>query len=117
VFENKVQRRICGPGRRNNGRFIIYTLHHTFLSFPMALHVLENLGRFLMEGFEIVFSAVGRTPWANDGPSQGLYLHRTAQHKKTRINIHALSGIRTHHPSIRPVKTLALDLAANVIGH
>jgi hypothetical protein len=25
--------------------------------------------------------------------TQGLYLHRTAQHRKTRTNIHALSGI------------------------
>jgi hypothetical protein len=29
---------------------------------------------------------------------QGLYLYRTTQHKKTRTNIHALSGIRTHNP-------------------
>jgi hypothetical protein len=29
-------------------------------------------------------------------PSQGLYLHRTTQHRKTGTNIHALSGIRTH---------------------
>jgi hypothetical protein len=32
-------------------------------------------------------------------PSQGLYLLRTAKHKKTRTNIHALSGIRTHDRS------------------
>jgi hypothetical protein len=31
-------------------------------------------------------------------PSQGLYLHRTTQHRKTRTNIHALSGIRTRDP-------------------
>jgi hypothetical protein len=35
-------------------------------------------------------------------PSQGLYLHRTTQHRKTRTNIHALSGIRTHDPSNQP---------------
>jgi hypothetical protein len=40
-------------------------------------------------------------------PSQGLYLHRTTQHRKTRTNIHALSGIRTHDSSIQ---------AATVIG-
>jgi hypothetical protein len=45
-------------------------------------------------------------------PSQGLYLHRTTQHRKTRKNIHALSGIRTHDPSIQEAKTHALDLAA-----
>jgi len=32
-------------------------------------------------------------------PSQGLYLHRTAQHRKMRTFIHA-SGIWTHDPSV-----------------
>jgi hypothetical protein len=27
-----------------------------------------------------------------------LYLHRTTQHRNTRTNIHALSGILTHDP-------------------
>jgi hypothetical protein len=34
--------------------------------------------------------------------SQRLHLHRTAQRRKTRTNIHALSGIRTHDPRLRP---------------
>jgi hypothetical protein len=38
-------------------------------------------------------------------PSQGLYLHRTTQHRKTRTNIHALSGIGTHDPSNLQAKT------------
>jgi hypothetical protein len=38
------------------------------------------------------------------GTSQGLYLHRTAQHRNTRTDIHALSGIRTHDPSIDAVE-------------
>jgi hypothetical protein len=47
---------------------------------------------------------VGRTPWWGISPSQGLYLH--AEQHKHGINahntdIHALSGIRTHDPSIR----------------
>jgi hypothetical protein len=37
-------------------------------------------------------------------PTQGLYLHRTTQHRKTRTNIHASSGIRTHDPSVRAVE-------------
>jgi hypothetical protein len=50
-------------------------------------------------------------------PSQGLYLHRTTQHKKTRTNIHVLSGIRTHHdPSNLPAKTHASDRTATVTG-
>jgi hypothetical protein len=32
--------------------------------------------------------------------TQGLYLYSTAQNRKTIINIHALSGIRTHEPRI-----------------
>jgi hypothetical protein len=49
-------------------------------------------------------------------PSQGLYLHRTKQHRKTRTNIHALSGIRTHGPSNQPAKTHASDRTATVTG-
>jgi hypothetical protein len=49
-------------------------------------------------------------------PSQGLYLHRTTQHRKTRTNIHALSGIRTHDPSNKPAKTHASDRTATVTG-
>jgi hypothetical protein len=47
-------------------------------------------------------------------PSQGLYLHRTMQHRKTRTNIHALSGIRTHDPSNQPAKTHASDRTTTV---
>jgi hypothetical protein len=49
-------------------------------------------------------------------PSQGLYLHRTTQHRKTLTNIHALSGIRTHDPSSQPAKTHASDRTATVTG-
>jgi hypothetical protein len=49
-------------------------------------------------------------------PSQGLYLHRTTQHRKTWTNIHALSGIRTHDPSNQPAKTHASDCTATVTG-
>jgi len=37
-------------------------------------------------------------------PSQGLYLHRTAQHRKTRTYIHASSCILTHDPSVQAVE-------------
>jgi len=46
---------------------------------------------------------VGLLGWGI-GPSQGLYMHRTAQHGKTRTYIYASSGIRTHAPSVREVK-------------
>jgi hypothetical protein len=52
-------------------------------------------------------------------PSQGRYLHTEQQ--KHRINahtdIHALSGIRTHGPSVRASEYVdALDRAATVIS-
>jgi hypothetical protein len=37
-------------------------------------------------------------------PTQGLYLHRTAQHRKTRTHIHASSGIRARDPSVPTVE-------------
>jgi hypothetical protein len=49
-------------------------------------------------------------------PSQGLYLHRTAQNRKMRTKIHALSGIQTHDSSIQVAKTHALDCADTEIG-
>jgi hypothetical protein len=56
--------------------------------------------RFL-ELFRHMVELLGRVK----SPSQGLYLHRTTQHRKTRTNIHALSGIRIHDPSNQPAKT------------
>jgi predicted component of type VI protein secretion system len=50
-------------------------------------------------------------------PSQGLYLYRTTQQRKTWANIHALSGIRTHDPSNQPAKTHASDRTATVTGN
>jgi hypothetical protein len=37
-------------------------------------------------------------------PTQGVYPHRRAQHRKTRTHIHALSRIRNHDPSVRAVE-------------
>jgi hypothetical protein len=51
------------------------------------------------------------------GPSQGHYLHRTAQHRKMRTHIHASSGIRTRYPSVRAVEDrTCLDCAATGTG-
>jgi hypothetical protein len=64
--------------------------------------------------FRKLFYTVGRTPWTGIGPSQGRYLH-TEQNKhriNAHTNIHVLSGIRTHNPSVH-----ALDGEATVIGN
>jgi len=45
-----------------------------------------------------------RVPCTRIGPSHGLYLYRTAQHRKTQTHNRASSGIQTHDPSVRAVK-------------
>jgi hypothetical protein len=51
------------------------------------------------------FSQIRRTPWASDHlVAKPLPKHRTTQTQKKHIhipNIHALSVIRTHDPSVR----------------
>jgi hypothetical protein len=54
-------------------------------------------------------STFGSTPWRGISPSQGPY-HRTTVQQRTKI--HALSGIKSHGPSIQAGKTHALDRAA-----
>jgi hypothetical protein len=84
--------------------------------FSVALQSLNDLGRLtyrmFLELFRHMVGLLGRviSPW------QGLYLHRTTQHRKTRSNIHALIGIRTHDPSNHPAKTHASDRTATVTG-
>jgi hypothetical protein len=110
--------------------YLLYILHHCkrtlytnvnnsfFLSFfPHGSTVVGELRRLLM-GVLKTFSStagIGLLGW-EARPSQGLYLHKTAQHRKTRTNTHASSGIWIHNRSIQVVKTNTLDRAANVIG-
>jgi predicted component of type VI protein secretion system len=94
--------------------FIISRLTLSF--FPVALQSLKDRGRLtyrrFLELFRHMVGLLGRVI----SPSRGLYLHRTTQHTKTRTNIHALSGIRTHDPSNQPAKTHASDRTATVTG-
>jgi hypothetical protein len=50
--------------------------------------------------------------------TKGLYLHRTAQHRKTKTNIHAVSRIRTRDPSAEVVHNGAsfVTLSYTVVG-
>jgi hypothetical protein len=83
----------------------------------VALQSLKDLGRLtyrrFLELFRYMVGLLGRVI----SLSQGLYLHRTTQHRKTRTNIHALSGIRTHDPSTQPAKTHASGRTATVTGY
>jgi hypothetical protein len=82
----------------------------------VALQSLKDLGRLtyrrFLELFRHMVGLLGRVI----SPSHGLYLHRTTQHRKTRTNIHAKSGIRTHDPSNQLAKTHASDRTASVTG-
>jgi hypothetical protein len=81
---------------------------------PLTLQSLKDLGhltyRRFLELFRHMVELLGRVI----SPSQGLNLHRTTQHRKTRTNIHALRGIQTHDPSNQPAKTHASDRTATV---
>jgi hypothetical protein len=55
---------------------------------------------YFSENYESIWT-VSRTRWRGIGPTQGFYLHRMTQHRKTRTHIHASSGIRSHDPSVR----------------
>jgi hypothetical protein len=79
----------------------------------------SSVGLWPLLQFRIFFTLPARLLGRVISPSQGRYLHTEQQ--KHRINAHsdilALSGIRTHDPSIRASKTVhALDSAATVIG-
>jgi hypothetical protein len=82
-----------------------------YLSMALQLFFGGGLGRFF--NFLILYTFV-RTPW------QGRYLHTGQQ--KQRINarnpdIHVLSGIRTHDPSVRASEdSSCLRHAATVIS-
>jgi hypothetical protein len=50
----------------------------------------------------LILYTVGRTPWTGDQPVEmPLPTHRRTQTQNKRKHIHALSGIRTHNPSVR----------------
>jgi hypothetical protein len=84
--------------------------------FSVVLQSLTHLGRLtyrrFLELFRHMVGLLGRVV----SPSQGLYLHRITQHRKTRTNIHALSGIRTHDPSNQPAKIHASGRTTTVTG-
>jgi hypothetical protein len=82
----------------------------------VALQSLKDLGRLTYRRFLELFSHMVGLLGRVISPSQGLYLHRTTKHRKTRTSIHALSGIRTHDPSNQPAKTTASDRTATVTG-
>jgi hypothetical protein len=55
--------------------------------------------RLLFQFLGSIRHLVGFLGWGIS-PVQGLYPHRTTQHRKTQTNIHALSRIRTCDPNV-----------------
>jgi hypothetical protein len=67
--------------------FFSWLLSPAFGTSPPLIFWFPNLFRHMVGLLGRVISSL-----------QGLYLHRTTQHRKTRTNIHALTGIRTRDP-------------------
>jgi hypothetical protein len=89
----------------------LFNIGYAYSAAPQSLKDLSRLtcGRF-HKLFRHLVKLLGRVT----SLSQVIYLHVTAQHRKTRTNTHALSGIRTHDPSFRVVNAYAPDCVATV---
>jgi hypothetical protein len=89
----------------------------SFIHSSMALQ--PFVGPWPLIHFRIFFTRMVGLLGRVIGPSQGRYLHR-GQHKhrlNAHTDIHALSGIRIHDPSVRASEdSSSLDLACTVIG-
>jgi hypothetical protein len=76
----------------------------TILLFFFTTAVPPLSGPWPLIQFRNHFSTDGRTPWTSDHPVARPLSKHTTQTQNKRIhtpNIHALSGIRTHDPSVR----------------
>jgi hypothetical protein len=88
-------------------RSLIMRIHPQFLFYiPVVSN--WNIGPLL--GFLILFRHSAGLLWTSDQPSAKASTYR--QHRKTRTNIHALSGIRTHDHIAQAIRTYASDRAA-----
>jgi hypothetical protein len=95
---------------------LLLLLLPTLFFSPVALQSLKDLGRLRYSRFLQLFIHMVGLLGRVISPSQSLYLHRTTQYRKTRTNIHSLSGIRTHDPSNQPAKIHVSDRTATVTG-
>jgi hypothetical protein len=76
-----------------------HSFSHSFVHSSMALQLF--VGPWPLLQFHNHFYTDGRTPWTNDQPiTRPLPTHRINAH----TDIHVLSGIRTHDPSIQASK-------------
>jgi hypothetical protein len=66
-------------------------------SFSLCLFQASDFFFFTYGSFRHLVELLGR----GSVQRQGLYLHRTTQHRETQTHIHALSTIRTCNPNVR----------------
>jgi hypothetical protein len=82
------------------------TLQYVFLFTPLSFRT-EHRASTVPHHLRLLFQFLGSIGHlvgllgGEISPAQGLYLHRTTQHRKTQTNIHAPSKIRTCDPNIR----------------
>jgi hypothetical protein len=69
-----------------------------------------------MGGFLILFRHFLGLLCTSDQPVAKASTYTGQQHGKTRTNIHALNGIRTHDLSLQAIKAYASHRAANGTG-
>jgi hypothetical protein len=86
----KIRNQQCYCLERSNKR------RKRIITYSVALQSLKDLCRLTYMRFLELFRHMVGLPGRVISPSQGLYLHRTTQNRKTRTNIHALSGIRVY---------------------
>jgi hypothetical protein len=83
-------------------KYLWWYVRHNFIHSSMALQ--PFVGPWLLLQFRNLFYTVGGTPWTSDQfVARPLRTQRATQtqNKRTHTDIHALSGIRTHDPSVR----------------
>jgi hypothetical protein len=63
-----------------------------------------------MESFEIYFKYLVGLIWTSDLPVAKACIYTGQQNRKTKTNIHALSGIRTHDFRVQAIKAFVWDM-------
>jgi hypothetical protein len=86
---------------------IIIIFSKDYASWPFPV---QNLFSETYESIGQLVGLLGRVI----GPTQGLCLHRTTQHRKTRTHIRAMSGIPTHDHSVQAAED---STCLRTLGH
>ena len=73
--------------------------HFTTSRIAVSISIYNATGRLQLKASDVVYRHTARLVRRVIGPSQGLYLHKTTETVKV-VHFHALSGMRTHNPSV-----------------